>query len=75
LAFKQSKKNLSYTAEPESSNRYFQTTAAIIAPMTGATINNQSWERAVPPAISAGPRLRAGFTDVPLKLCCWWLQK
>jgi hypothetical protein len=57
---------LSYTAEPESSNRYFQTTAAIIASMTGATINNKSWERSVPPAISAGPRLRAGFTDVPV---------
>jgi len=55
-----------YTAETESSNRYFQTTAAMIAPMTGAIINNQSWERAVPPETSAGPRLRAGFTEVPV---------
>ena len=50
----------------ESSNRYFQTTAAMSAPMIGATINTHSCARAVPPATSAGPRLRAGFTEVPV---------
>jgi hypothetical protein len=48
-----------------SSNRYFQTTAAITAPIIGATINTQTCASAVPPT-SAGPRLRAGFTDVPV---------
>jgi hypothetical protein len=55
-----------YAGELESSNRYFHTTAAITAPMTGATINTQSCASAVPPATRAGPRLRAGFTDVPV---------
>jgi hypothetical protein len=57
------KKNDAYHAgELVSSNRYFPTTAAITAPMTGATRNRQSCESAVPPATTAGPRLRAGFT-------------
>ena len=29
-------------------------------------MNSQTWLRAVPPTIRAGPRLRAGFTDVPV---------
>ena len=33
------------------------------APTKGATINNQSWARACPPSIKAGPMLRAGFTE------------
>jgi hypothetical protein len=49
-----------------SSDRYFQATAAITTPITGATRNNQSCASAVPPATTAGPRLRAGFTEVPV---------
>ncbi len=48
----------------------FQMRAATIAPMSGATMNTQSWESAVgSPWIAmttAGPKLRAGFTDVPV---------
>jgi hypothetical protein len=55
-----------HAGELVSSNRYFQTTAAITAPMTGATINSQSCDSATPPATTAGPRLRAGFTEVPV---------
>src|SRR5215467_12928414 len=29
-------------------------------------MNSHTWFKAVPPTISAGPRLRAGFTDVPV---------
>lgn len=35
-------------------------------PVSGATINSQSCEIAPPPSKSAGPMLRAGFTDVPV---------
>ena len=35
-------------------------------PVRGATIKSQSWEIALPPSKSAGPMLRAGFTDVPV---------
>ena len=55
-----------HAGELESSKRYFQATAAITAPITGATINIQICAMAVPPTMSAGPRLRAGFTDVPV---------
>lgn len=37
---------------------------AIAAPSSGATQNSQSCVSAQPPAINAGPVLRAGFTDV-----------
>lgn len=35
-------------------------------PVKGATTKSQSWEIALPPSKSAGPMLRAGFTDVPV---------
>ena len=60
------KNDADHAGELVSSNRYFQTTAAITAPMTGATRNSQSCASAVPPATTAGPRLRAGFTEVPV---------
>ena len=44
----------------------FHTKAAITAPTMGATKKSQSWERALPPEIRAGPRLRAGLTEVPV---------
>jgi hypothetical protein len=62
----QKKNDADHAGELVSSNRYFQTTAAITAPMTGATRNSQSCASAVPPATTAGPRLRAGFTEVPV---------
>ena len=37
---------------------------AIAAPMNGATQNIHNWATAQPPTISAGPVLRAGFTEV-----------
>ena len=40
--------------------------AATIAPTSGATMNSHTWLSAVPPTTSAGPRLRAGFTEVPV---------
>ena len=46
--------------------RTSHTIAANIAPATGATINSQSCESACPPANIAGPKLRVGFTDVPV---------
>ncbi len=41
-------------------------TAATIAPTSGATMNSHTWLSAVPPTTSAGPRLRAGLTEVPV---------
>ena len=41
---------------------------AATAPMIGATINSQSCAIAVPPAKSAGPIERAGFTETPVTL-------
>ena len=43
-----------------------QTNAAMSPPTMGATQNNQSWLKAVPPTTTAGPKLLAGFTDVPV---------
>ena len=43
-----------------------QMTAARSAPMRGATQNSQSWFRAVPPTMRAGPKLLAGLTEVPV---------
>ncbi len=37
-----------------------------MAPAMGATKKSQSWARAFPPAKTAGARLRAGLTDVPV---------
>ena len=37
------------------------------APTTGARMNTQSWLIASQPANSAGPKERAGFTEVPLE--------
>jgi hypothetical protein len=37
---------------------------AIAAPMSGATMNSQSWLNAHPPTNTAGPILRAGLTEV-----------
>ena len=34
------------------------------APIRGATQNIHNWATAHPPTITAGPVLRAGFTDV-----------
>ena len=35
-------------------------------PTSGATMNSQTWLRASPPTMRAGPRLRAGLTEVPV---------
>ncbi len=40
--------------------------AATAPPTSGATMNSHTWLRAVPPTMRAGPRLRAGLTDVPV---------
>jgi len=40
--------------------------APVIAPTIGATKNSHNWLRAAPPASKAGPKLRAGLTDVPV---------
>lgn len=45
---------------------HFQIIAAIIAPITGAIMKSQSCERASPPTKIAGPKLLAGFTEVPV---------
>jgi len=34
--------------------------------MMGAAQNSQSWVKAVPLTMTAGPRLRAGLTEVPV---------
>lgn len=47
----------------------FQMSAASAAPTSGAAMNTQTWEIAVgsiPAIMSAGPKLRAGLTDVPV---------
>ena len=44
----------------------FHTTAARKAPIKGAAQKSQSWLKAVPPTMMAGPKLLAGFTDVPV---------
>ena len=54
------------TASPFFSKPNFQTNAAATAPKIGATKKSQSWLSALPPAKSAGPKLRAGFTEVPV---------
>ena len=38
--------------------------AAMAAPKKGATINNHTLAKAAPPSKRAGPKLRAGFTEV-----------
>ena len=50
----------------QSSKNTFRTKAAHKAPAMGATINNHNCCKAIPPAKRAGPKLRAGFTDVPV---------
>ena len=45
----------------------FQTSAARAAPANGPTINTQTLVNAAPPAKIAGPKLLAGFTEVPVK--------
>jgi hypothetical protein len=52
------------------SQRYIKPPAA--PPINGATQNNQSCDSAQPPTKSAGPVLRAGFTEV---LVTWMLIK
>ena len=51
--------------------KIFQTRAARMPPMMGATQNTQSWLSAVVlskmAVMSAGPKLLAGFTDVPVR--------
>src|SRR5208282_3306211 len=47
-------------------DRNRHTTAARSPPIIGATQNSQSWLKAVPSTITAGPRLLAGFTDAPV---------
>lgn len=36
------------------------------APVIGAIINIHTWLNAMPPAKTAGPMLRAGFTETPV---------
>ena len=38
----------------------------MMPPIIGATMKSQSCARASPPTNTAGPRLLAGFTDVPV---------
>ena len=40
--------------------------AATAPPTSGATMNSHTWLSAVPPTTRAGPRLRAGLTEVPV---------
>ena len=47
--------------------RNFHTRAASTPPTSGARMKTQTEERAVPPTKSAGPKERAGFTEVPVK--------
>lgn len=54
----------------------FQNKAAIIPPVNGVTINSQSWENANPPAKTAGPKLLAGFTEVPVMVIATrWINR
>ena len=46
--------------------RNLYTSAASAPPTSGATMNTQTFESAAPPTKSAGPKLRAGLTDVPV---------
>ena len=55
-------KIISYLSSPV----IFQTNAAAIAPAIGAAKNNHNWDNAFPWANIAGPKLRAGFTEVPV---------
>ncbi len=48
------------------SNYPFQVIAAKMPPTNGATTNNHNCDNALPPAKTAGPKLRAGFTEVPV---------
>ncbi len=54
---------LSCTAGSGSVAKTEYATPAIAAPMIGATQNSQSCSTAHPPTNTAGPVLRAGFTD------------
>ena len=54
------------TFKYQSSKKILRTKAAQSPPAIGATINNHSCCKAIPPAKSAGPKLRAGFTEVPV---------
>lgn len=45
---------------------YLYTTAANAPPIKGATINTQTLANALPPTNRAGPKERAGFTEVPV---------
>ena len=44
----------------------FQMRAANAAPINGPTINTHNWHKACPPNTKAGPKLRAGLTEVPV---------
>ena len=46
--------------------KYLNTNAAIPAPKSGATINSHTCESASPPWITAGAKLLAGLTEVPV---------
>src|SRR5690606_40256992 len=50
----------------QSSKKILRTNAAQSQPAMGATMKSQSCCNAIPPAKSAGPKLRAGFTEVPV---------
>ena len=53
-----------YSAFDEVRNLYIP--AAKIPPNSGATIKTQTFVRVAPPTNNAGPKLRAGFTEVPV---------
>jgi len=57
----QKRDNEGQAGEPVSSNRYFQTTAAITPPMTGAIRNSQSCASAVPPRNHRGSKAPCGI--------------
>ncbi len=46
--------------------KYRYTTAAKAPPSSGATMKSHTCDSALSPTISAGPRLRAGLTEVPV---------
>ena len=43
-----------------------KTIPANAAPASGATMNTHTWLRAIPPSKTAGARLLAGLTEVPV---------
>ena len=60
-------RGIAYSLSSFLPSRKLYTTAASTPPTSGARMNTQTFASASPPASSAGPNERAGFTDVPVK--------